>query len=222
MTWAACSLPPTTVDVAGGDRPARPGDDGAAAPDADAAVERSRAPGAAVAGRVGAAATRRRSSATARSSARSPGCPSSRSPSPIRRPRLTREEASYPGRRISLMIDASSSMLSSMPSSRLAQRRAQRRDVLHDGRRRPLLRRAADEGPVPRPDGARRVRRPGVRDHAVHDRLREHPVQHVAHRRLDRVHGVPRSGDDHRQRHRSERRACSRRSTFSMRPATRW
>jgi Ca-activated chloride channel homolog len=33
---------------------------------------------------------------------------------------LTREEVSYPGRRISLMIDASSSMLSSMPSSRLA------------------------------------------------------------------------------------------------------
>jgi len=33
---------------------------------------------------------------------------------------LTREETSFPGRRISLMIDASSSMLSSMPSSRLA------------------------------------------------------------------------------------------------------
>ena len=33
---------------------------------------------------------------------------------------LTQEQASYPGRRISLMIDASSSMLSSMPSSRLA------------------------------------------------------------------------------------------------------
>jgi hypothetical protein len=33
---------------------------------------------------------------------------------------LTRQEASYPGRRISLMIDASSSMLSSLPSSRLA------------------------------------------------------------------------------------------------------
>jgi Ca-activated chloride channel homolog len=33
---------------------------------------------------------------------------------------LTREQASYPGRRITLMIDASSSMLSSMPSSRLA------------------------------------------------------------------------------------------------------
>ncbi|MGQ0734190.1 MAG: vWA domain-containing protein [Acidobacteriota bacterium] len=33
---------------------------------------------------------------------------------------LTREEASYPGRRITLMIDASSSMLSSMPSNRLA------------------------------------------------------------------------------------------------------
>jgi von Willebrand factor type A domain len=33
---------------------------------------------------------------------------------------LTREQATYPGRRISLMIDASSSMLSSMPSSRLA------------------------------------------------------------------------------------------------------
>jgi len=33
---------------------------------------------------------------------------------------LAREEASYPGRRISLMIDASSSMLSSMPSSKLA------------------------------------------------------------------------------------------------------
>lgn len=33
---------------------------------------------------------------------------------------LTREETSYPGRRITLMIDASSSMLSSMPSNRLA------------------------------------------------------------------------------------------------------
>lgn len=33
---------------------------------------------------------------------------------------LTEELASYPGRRISLMIDASSSMLSSMPSTRLA------------------------------------------------------------------------------------------------------
>ena len=33
---------------------------------------------------------------------------------------LTREDTSFPGRRISLMIDASSSMLSSMPSSRLA------------------------------------------------------------------------------------------------------
>jgi hypothetical protein len=33
---------------------------------------------------------------------------------------FTRDEASYPGRRISLMIDASSSMLSSLPSNRLA------------------------------------------------------------------------------------------------------
>jgi hypothetical protein len=33
---------------------------------------------------------------------------------------LTRQETTYPGRRISLMIDASSSMLSSMPSNRLA------------------------------------------------------------------------------------------------------
>jgi hypothetical protein len=33
---------------------------------------------------------------------------------------FTREEATFPGRRITLMIDASSSMLSSMPSSRLA------------------------------------------------------------------------------------------------------
>jgi Ca-activated chloride channel family protein len=33
---------------------------------------------------------------------------------------LVRREATYPGRRISLMIDASSSMLSSLPSSRLA------------------------------------------------------------------------------------------------------
>jgi hypothetical protein len=33
---------------------------------------------------------------------------------------LTRQETSHPGRRISLMIDASSSMLSSMPASRLA------------------------------------------------------------------------------------------------------
>jgi hypothetical protein len=33
---------------------------------------------------------------------------------------LTRQETTFPGRRIALMIDASSSMLSSMPSSRLA------------------------------------------------------------------------------------------------------
>ena len=33
---------------------------------------------------------------------------------------LTRSEATFPGRRISLLIDASSSMLSALPSSRLA------------------------------------------------------------------------------------------------------
>jgi Ca-activated chloride channel homolog len=37
---------------------------------------------------------------------------------------LVRRETTYPGRRISLMIDASSSMLSSLPSSRLAARTA--------------------------------------------------------------------------------------------------
>ena len=51
-----------------------------------------------------------------------------------------------------------------------------------------------------------RVRRSGLRHHAVHDRLREHPVQHVAHRRLDGVHGLPRPGHGHRQRDSAERR----------------
>ena len=68
--------------------------------------------------------------------------------------------------------------------------------------------------------GAGRVRRRSLRRHAVHDRLREHPAEPVAHRRLDRVHEVPRSGHDDLARRSSRAPACSRRSTSSTPPAT--
>ena len=63
---------------------------------------------------------------------------------------------------------------------------------------------------VSRPDRPRRVRRRGLRRHAVHDRLRQHPAQPVADRRLDRVHEVSRSGHDDREGDRTEHRAVQR------------
>ena len=65
-----------------------------------------------------------------------------------------------------------------------------------------------------------RVRRRSLRRHAVHERLRQHPAQPLAHRRPDRVHEVSRSGDDHRRRRSSRASVCSRRSISSTPPAT--
>jgi hypothetical protein len=68
---------------------------------------------------------------------------------------LTRSETTFPGRRIALLIDASSSMLSALPSTTLAKGRAEQRRLLHHRRRRALFHRAAHGGQVSRPDGAR-------------------------------------------------------------------
>ena len=71
---------------------------------------------------------------------------------------LVSQTVSYPGRRIALMIDASDSMQTSFKAATLNTRAASRAGVLHDGGGRAALRRAAAQGQVPRPDGARRVR----------------------------------------------------------------
>ena len=97
-----------------------------------------------------------------------------------------------------------------------------RGDVLHDGGRRRTLRAAAPREPVPRPHRPRRVRQPGVRRHAVHERLRQHPAEHLAHRRSGGVLAVPRSGHRDRGGRSTRASSCSRRSTFSTRPATSW
>ena len=55
--------------------------------------------------------------------------------------------------------------------------------LLHDGGGRGAVRRAAPQGQVSRPDGAGRVRQPRLRDHAVHERLRQPAAQHGADRR---------------------------------------
>ena len=135
---------------------------------------------------------------------------------------LVSREASFPGRRIGLMIDASISMRTPFTAATLNKRAPTDADVLHDGGRRRAVRAAAHEGPVPRSARARRVRQRGVRRHAVHERLRQHPAQHLAHRRSGRVLAC--SPIRARSSRRPSRRASSssRRSTFSTRPATSW
>ena len=59
--------------------------------------------------------------------------------------------------------------------------------VLHDRGRRGAVRAAAPQGQVSRPDGAGRVRQPRLRDHAVHERLRQPAAEHGADRRSGRV-----------------------------------
>ena len=97
---------------------------------------------------------------------------------------------------------------------------AERGDVLHHRRRGRDVHPPADERQISRPHRPDRIRRRGLRRHAVHERLRQHPAQPVADRRLDRVHEVPRSGNDDRDGDRAGHPACSRRSIFSTRPAT--
>ena len=92
--------------------------------------------------------------------------------------------------------------------------------LLHDGRGGAAVRRAAAQGKVSRPDGARRIRQPRLRDHAVHERLRQPAPEHGADRRSGRVLDLP--GVRHRSSRARSRRASrsSRRSIFSRRPAT--
>ncbi len=120
---------------------------------------------------------------------------------------LTHEQVSFPGRRIALMIDASSSMMARFPGRAPQRQGAERGDLLHHRRRGGDLHPPAHERQVSRPDRPDRVRRRGLRRHAVHERLRQHPAQPEPDRRLDRVHEVPRSGHDDRAGDRAERRA---------------
>ncbi len=97
-----------------------------------------------------------------------------------------------------------------------------RRHVLHDGGRRRALRAAAHEGQVPRPDRPDRVRQPGLRHHAVHQRLRQRAAEHLAHRRSAGVQPVPRSGHrDHAGDH-ADGRALQGVQLPGRRPATSW
>ena len=112
---------------------------------------------------------------------------------------LSRREVTRPGRRISLMIDGSSSMLAPFAAAHAHhQGRADGGHVLHVGGRRRALRAPADGRAVPRPRVAHRVRRHRLRHHAVHDRLRQHQAEPVAHRQHGRVGELPRSRHRHR------------------------
>ena len=129
---------------------------------------------------------------------------------------LTRSETTFPGRRIALLIDASSSMLSALPSTTLAKGAPNNAAFFTTvGAARYFIERRM-AGKYRDLMALDRVRRRCLRDHAVHDRLREHPAEHGADRRLERVHGVPRSGHGRRAGGRAGGRACSTRSTISM------
>ena len=98
-------------------------------------------------------------------------------------------------------------------SRRASQReRAERGELLHDRRRGGNLHPAADQRQIPRPHLAHRIRRRSLRRHAVHQRLRQRPVEPLARRRLDRVHEIFRSGHDDRPGDRSVACRCSARS----------
>ena len=119
---------------------------------------------------------------------------------------LVMSDVTYPGRRISVMIDASTQHADAVQGAASEPSRRDRRDVFHGRRGGRTVLASAHQRQVPRPRRARRVRQRGVRGDAVHERLRQHPAQHLAHRRSGRVFAVSRSGHDHRAGDRSERR----------------
>ncbi|MGC4080863.1 MAG: hypothetical protein QM736_01770 [Vicinamibacterales bacterium] len=81
--------------------------------------------------------------------------------------------------------------------------RRDRCHLLHHRGRGRTLHQDAHGAELPRSDGAGGVRQRGVRGDAVHERLRQHPAERLAHRRSGRVLALPRSGDDHRRRNRA-------------------
>ena len=87
---------------------------------------------------------------------------------------FAREEVSYPGRRIALLVDGSTSMVIRFESDGEASGRG---DVLHRRRRRRAVHPPPHERSVSRSRGADSVRQLRLRRHAVHQRLREHPVE---------------------------------------------
>ena len=193
------------VDRAIGDRPARPGRHRLVVP---ALLS------------VGRRSSRAASCGTCRCGCSSSASRSSRWRSPTRTRRWSRSEVSYPGRRISMMIDASTSMRTPFTAAHLNRRAATDATFFTTVAAAERFVAAAHEGPLPRPDRAGRVRQRSVRDHAVHARLRQHPAQHLADRRSGRVLAVPRSGHDHRAGDRAEHRAVQGVRLPRRRPAT--
>ena len=123
------------------------------------------------------------------------------------------EQVSYPGRRIALLIDASSSMLAPFPAQQLGAKAPNEAAFFTTVAAADAFIRQRKSGQFRGSHLAHRVRRRSVRDHAVHHRLRQRPAERGAHRRLDRVHALPESGHDHRARPSSGRPISSAPST---------
>ena len=130
---------------------------------------------------------------------------------------FAREEVSYPGRRIALLVDGSTSMVIRFES---AAKRPGRVDLLHGHCRRGAVHPPADERALPRSRRADPVRQLRLCRHAVHQRLREHPAEHASRGRPARVGPVSGLGHDDHRGHRSGDAALSRPSTSSTRRAT--
>ncbi len=120
---------------------------------------------------------------------------------------LQQQQLSFPGRRIALMIDASASMVAPVSGGAPDRDGEESGDLLYNGRRGRNLHPPAHARQVPGSDRTRGVRRRGLCGDAVHQRLRQHPAEPLARRRLDRVHEVSQPGHDHRYRRRAKRRA---------------
>ena len=133
---------------------------------------------------------------------------------------LTREECRYPGPPHRLMIDASSSMMARFPAAHLNAKAPNEATFFTTVAAAEAFIRQRMNGKYHDLIGLVEFGDEAYVVTPFTTRLRQHPAQPVAHRRLDRVHEVPGSGHDDRRRRSSRAPACSRRSTSSTPPAT--
>ncbi len=110
--------------------------------------------------------------------------------------RLRQQEVSFPGRRIALLIDASASMVIPFQAARLNAKGPNQASFFTTIGAAETFIRQRMKGRYRDLIALDRVRRRSLCRDAVHQRLRQHSPEPVAHRRLDRVHEVFRSGDD--------------------------
>jgi hypothetical protein len=107
---------------------------------------------------------------------------------------FTREDTSYPGRRIALLVDGSSSMVMKFETKSLKTPENRAVYTAVAGR---ALHEAAMNGRT-RPHRAHPVRERSLRRHAVHDGLRKHHAEHPAHQQSEGMGQLQRLGhDDH-------------------------